>query len=444
MAPCTSANCKKREEELLAHQLEQRRLLASHVATHAAKVASANTNLLKGILETGGFGGMVEPEEISMAVISTLKAEVKAKKNTIAQSKAGLQQRERLFSHPLNDDRSMMSEEELHRWRGVHRKLTVVEGRRVKELEREIIRVALGRELDGAEEHVGTAEKLGRTPSNTEDEVSTDIEMDNPAGEDTPEEEAISGSCPIGKIISDKEVEEEEVVEVGAEVLGGAQDEVSAVLALTETENIQIPTQILQLKTTIESSALLCKDCSDIFSTTELLLAHAMTKHWVRGSRHRHCPLKGCGYVAMNGGYGIVKLRSHMEEKHTPCTRNCGSNILTRQNWPQSSSKSANSVARQAAKAGTARTDIQRPSNSTWKQATKDETARVVRSKVVKKMGKRSCIAVSTGDQGEEGMKRRNKAVTGFWKKDGDSAGVATRSAQAKEKMMLRSKSLRK
>ena len=133
MARCTSTNCKRREEELLANQMEQRRLLANHLVTHAAKVASANSNLLKGILETGVFEGMVVPEEIPMTVIQTLKAEVDAKNRAIAQSKSDLQQRERLFSHPLNDNRSMMSEIELQEWRDVHHRLTVVEERRVKE-----------------------------------------------------------------------------------------------------------------------------------------------------------------------------------------------------------------------------------------------------------------------------------------------------------------------
>lgn len=492
MAPCKSANCKRREEELLANQVEQRRLLVSHVVTHAAKVATANTDLLKGILETGGIEGMVAPDQIPMMVISTLKAEVDAKKRAIAQSKANLQQRERMFTHPLNNNRSMMSEEELQKLRGVHHRLEVVEGRRVKELEREIVRVALGREIEGAdgdepsedqEGFAATAEELVRTSPNTEDEeVSTDTEMESSADEVTPEEGAIhnhgvdnpnkevqslekvvdmnreavnmqSQSRPTGNIISDEveETGEEEVIEVGAEVLGDSEDELSAVLAGTET--IPIPTQTLQMVNVVESpAALLCKDCSKTFSKAELLLAHAMTEHWVRGTRRQHCPLKGCNYVG-----GIVKLNSHVKEKHASCARNCGTNILKRQDWPQLHSKSiiGLSAARQAAEAGTLRTGNPRPSNSTRRQAAKDETAKVVtfcgdrggrasassvRSKVVKKMGTRSCIAVSKGNQVVEGMKGRNKAVTVIWRRDGDSSGVTTRSSQAKERMKLRSR----
>ena len=59
---------------------------------------------------------------------------------------------------------------------------------------------------------------------------------------------------------------------------------------------------------------------------------------------------------------------------------------------------------------------------------------------VAKKTGTRSCIAVLKGNKVEDGRKRNNKAVTSIWKGD----GLTTRSAQAKEGMKLRSKSLRK
>ena len=129
-----------------------------------------------------------------------MKAEVDAKNRAIAQSKSNLQQKERLFSHPLNDNRSMMSEKELQECRDVHRRLTVVEGRRVNELEREIVRVALGRDLEGVggdepsedqEVAAGRAEEPVGSPPDAEDvEVSTDPEMDSDV--DAPEEEANS------------------------------------------------------------------------------------------------------------------------------------------------------------------------------------------------------------------------------------------------------------
>ena len=100
--------------------------------------------------------------------------------------------------------------------------------------------------------------------------------------------------------------------------------------------------------------------------------------------------------------------------------------------------------------------NLRRPSNSTRRKATKGEIVRVatfcggwgdrasacsVERKVMKKeKGTRSCIAVSKGNQVEEGMKRRNKAITVIWKRDGDSPSVTTRSATAKERMMRRSK----
>ena len=289
MARCSSTRCERLEEELLANQMEQRRLLANHVVTHAAKLAAANTNLLKGVLETGVLEGIMVPEEISMEVIRTFKVEVEARKRAIAQSKSSLQQRERLFSHPLNDNRSMMSEKELQEWRDAHRRLTVVEERRVKELEREIVRVALGRDPVGASGDeapedrevaaAGTSEALaGTPPSNKDEEVSTDTEMESFV--DAPEE-------------------------VGEEVLEDTVDEVNSVL-------VPNPTQLLQSKNNVESPALLCKDCPMTFSNLKLVMAHAMTKHWVRGSRRQHCPLNGCNYVVVNGGYGIGKLSKHM------------------------------------------------------------------------------------------------------------------------------------
>ena len=44
------------------------------------------------------------PPEVSLAVMTTLRAEVDVKKNAIAQSLVNLPQRERLFTHPLNDN----------------------------------------------------------------------------------------------------------------------------------------------------------------------------------------------------------------------------------------------------------------------------------------------------------------------------------------------------
>ena len=227
MAPCTSTNCKKREEELLANQMEQRRLLTSQVVTHAAKVATANTNLLKGILESCGGEGEALSEEVSLAVISTLKAEIDAKKRAIVQSNSNLQQRERMFSHPLNDNRSMMSVGELHEWRGVHRRLEVVEGRRVKELEKEIIRVALGRDMEVAgggnsvedqESSLGISEELlRRKPTIEEEEVLTDIEMESPDDEEISDQEA---SCDQMVDNPNTEVEsEEETVNLNKEAL---------------------------------------------------------------------------------------------------------------------------------------------------------------------------------------------------------------------------------
>ena len=151
MARCTSGKCKSQFKELIGQQEEQRRLVQSQLVNHAAKVAAANSNLLHGILKTLGVEDNV-PYEVPIAVMSTLRAEVDAKKKAIAQSRANLQQRERLFTHPLNDNQNMMTSIELKEWRNVHARLAAEEGRRVKTLEKEIIRLALGRDLEGHED----------------------------------------------------------------------------------------------------------------------------------------------------------------------------------------------------------------------------------------------------------------------------------------------------
>ena len=232
MAPCSSAKCKEHREELLANQMKQRTLVFSHVVTHAAKVASANTNLLKGILEACGQGEML-PEESSVAAISTLRAEIKTRKVKIAQSKFNLHQRERQFTHPLNDACNIMSEAELQKWRSDHRRLAVMEGRKVKELEKKIIWVAIGREVREVDNE-NSVEDQGRPvssggevfrmqPNNEEEKVLTEIEMENP-GDDEENTEQATGN-PANEVLpgealniqddNGRMVEEDEVVEVG-------------------------------------------------------------------------------------------------------------------------------------------------------------------------------------------------------------------------------------
>jgi len=183
MARCTSGKCNSQLKELIGQQEEQRRLVQSQLVNHAAKVAAANSNLLHGIFKTLGVEDNV-PYEVSIAVVSTLRAEVDAKKKAIAQSRANLQQRERLFTHPLNYDQNMMKLTELKEWRNVHARLAAEEGRRVKTLEKEIIRLALGRDPEGHEDddkemRSSSESYLSRSVSNAEEEVVTDTETED-------------------------------------------------------------------------------------------------------------------------------------------------------------------------------------------------------------------------------------------------------------------------
>ena len=61
--------------------------------TITAKVAAMNSNLIHGIIKTLGEESDV-PYEVSLAVMSTLRAEVDVKKKMIAQSQVNLQKRE--------------------------------------------------------------------------------------------------------------------------------------------------------------------------------------------------------------------------------------------------------------------------------------------------------------------------------------------------------------
>ena len=195
MARCTSGKCKRPLEELIGQQEEQRRLVQSQLVNHAAKVAAAHSNLLHGIFKILGVEDNV-PHEVPFAVMSTLRAEVDAKKKAIAQSRAHLQQRERLFTHPLNDDQNMMTSIELKEWRNVHARLAAEEGRRVKTLEKEIIRLALGRDPEGHDDddkemRSSSVSYLSKSLSNAEEDVVTDTEMeDHDAGLDFELQEA--------------------------------------------------------------------------------------------------------------------------------------------------------------------------------------------------------------------------------------------------------------
>ena len=61
--------------------------------------------------------------------------------------------RKRLFTHPLINNQNMVTLIELQKWRNVPAGLAVKEGRRVKTMEKDFIRLALGRDLEGHEDY---------------------------------------------------------------------------------------------------------------------------------------------------------------------------------------------------------------------------------------------------------------------------------------------------
>merc|ERR1719376_1793609 len=107
---------------------------------------------------------------------------------------------------------------------------------------------------------------------------------------------------------------------------------------------------------------------------------------------------------------------SHVKKKHAPIARSSG-------NYDYQSSENQ-CAGIQAADNETARGDIQRPKGRGRPRG----SSSTVSSKVTKKkMGTRSCIVASKGEQDEMVMKRSNKALTVICKGDGDCAVMTTR-----------------
>ena len=112
MARCTSDRCRSQFEELIGQR-------------DCSKSAGQPCR------QGGRRQQQPAPPEVSLAVMTTLKAEVDVNKKAIAQSLDNLPQRERLLTHPLNDNQNMVTLVELQKWRTVHARLAAEEGRRV-------------------------------------------------------------------------------------------------------------------------------------------------------------------------------------------------------------------------------------------------------------------------------------------------------------------------
>ena len=297
MARCTSAKCKSQLEEVIGQASEERRLVQSQVVNHAAKVAAMNSNLIHGIIKTLGEESDV-PYEVSLAVMSTLRAEIDVKKKLIAQSHVNLQQRERMFDHPLNDNRSMMTSAELHEWRSVHRRLAAEEGRRVKALEKEIIWLALGRDIEERDEEYkeSSASDPSKTRSNAEEEVTTDTEMEV----EVDHMDLNSESQEIG--LEHLEPVNHKLREMLEEAYSKSNHQEGEVVVELEVETMQ------------KSDELIFKDCRATFCSADQLMSHAKVKHIFARSTRLHCPSRGCNFVLMRGG--VQKLESHVKSKH--------------------------------------------------------------------------------------------------------------------------------
>ena len=146
MARCTSDRCRSQFKELIGQR-------------------DCSESAGQPCRQGGRHQQQPAPPEVSLAVMTTLRAEVDVKKKAIAQSLVNLPQRERLFTHPLNDNQNMVTLVELQKWRTVHARLAAEEGRRVKTMEKDFIRLALGR---NPERHENDNDKWMRSSSSSD------------------------------------------------------------------------------------------------------------------------------------------------------------------------------------------------------------------------------------------------------------------------------------
>ena len=100
MARCTSDRCRSQFEELIGQR-------------------DCSESAGQPCRQGGRRQQQPAPPEVSLAVMTTLRAEVDVKKKAIAQSLVNLPQRERLFTHPLNDNQNTVTLIELQKWRTV-------------------------------------------------------------------------------------------------------------------------------------------------------------------------------------------------------------------------------------------------------------------------------------------------------------------------------------
>ena len=203
-----------------------------------------------------------------------------------------------MFDQPLNNNQSVMTLAELQEWRSVHRRLAAEEGRRIEALEKEIIRLALGRDIEEREEEdmESSVSDPSKTWSNAEEEVTTDTEMEV-------EDLQVNLNSEL------QEIELEHLVPVNHK----PREMLEEAYSKSNHQEGEVVVE-LEVETMQKSDELICKDCRATFCSADQLMSHAKVKHIFARSTRLHCPSRGCNFVLMRGG--VQKLESHVKSKH--------------------------------------------------------------------------------------------------------------------------------
>ena len=175
---CTSPECRQEKEELAARMERMRTMARSAMVRHASRTTNLHRHLVTSLL--GGAATDLPREQILAK-----KAEVAALKHEIAKSQRYLAGRERLFTHPLNDEGAVMGREKMEELMEENRLFVEAREDEVRQAEREVVTMVLGQEVQ--EDRRATTEEQEATNEEMET-TNEELEATNEEQEATNEE----------------------------------------------------------------------------------------------------------------------------------------------------------------------------------------------------------------------------------------------------------------
>ena len=152
-------------------------------------------------------------------------------------------------------------------------------------MEKEIIRLALGRDIEEREEEdmESSVSDPSKTWSNAEEEVTTDTEMEV-------EDLQVNLNSEL------QEIELEHLVPVNHK----PREMLEEAYSKSNHQEGEVVVE-LEVETMEKSDELICKDCCATFRSADQLMS-------------LHCPLRGCNFDVMRGG--VQRLESHVKLRH--------------------------------------------------------------------------------------------------------------------------------